>query len=42
MTDKNTTEAVTVTVKASIGNEMIAIGIPPRPAVLERIEGEMR
>lgn len=30
------------TVKASIGHEMLAIGIPPRPAVLERIEAEMR
>ena len=29
-------------VEASIGSEVIAIGIPPRPAVLERIEHEMR
>ncbi|MEY4592226.1 MAG: hypothetical protein RIR18_1121 [Pseudomonadota bacterium] len=40
MTDTKATE--TATVRASIGNEMIAIGIPPRPAVLERIESEMR
>ncbi|MEY4593230.1 MAG: hypothetical protein RIR18_2125 [Pseudomonadota bacterium] len=32
----------TATVATSIGSEMIAIGIPPRPAVLERIEVEMR
>jgi HD-like signal output (HDOD) protein len=40
MTEKYNTG--TAPVKGSIGSEMIAIGIPPRPAVLERIEAEMR
>ena len=30
------------TVESTLGNEMVATGIPPRPAVLERIDHEMR